>query len=77
MNYSEFKTEMRQFIQHAPPATKGPEDLLGFYFPIENGLAYICQPCASRIMGRGLIPSGGIPAWKDTPYGTCSVCGNE
>ena len=75
--YETFKNDMQKFIEHAPPARQGPKGLTGFYFPVYGGEAFLCQPCASRIMGRGVNLPGGKPVWDPCPSTACVCCGNQ
>lgn len=66
----------RQWLEHAPPATDGPEDLAGY-----TGAINVCSSCASRILGRGcnLRMFASTPVWDVNGFGElkkfeCDLC---
>lgn len=60
----------REWIEHSPPATNGPDGLSGFADPIK-----VCQSCSSRIIRRGcnLKLLASTPVW-DTDDFPCDLC---
>ena len=73
----QFTTSMLSAIEFAPPAAPGAPGLQGFFCPVEDGDAYICSPCAGRIMARGCALPDSTPVWTDEPIGTCVCCANR
>jgi len=63
----------RQWVEHAPPATMGPEGLSGW-----KGNISVCVSCASRIVGRGcdLKMLADTPVWDDIAF-RCDLCGTD
>lgn len=70
----QFTADMMSAIEFAPPATSGAPGLQGFFCPVEGGDAYVCSPCAGRIMARGCALPGGSPVWVNEPAGSCVCC---
>lgn len=66
---------MNRAIEHAPPATEPDPKLRGWW--IKDG-HYICSPCASRVMQRGVKLPEAMPVYRDRPepYGVCCTCGD-
>ena len=50
--------------------------LRGVWTPVDGGLAYVCQTCLGRLMGRGVSISVDSHVWYDAaePYGRCVGC---
>lgn len=69
---------LRRAIEGAPPATDADRtsDRVGWWLPLEDGDGYLCNPCACRLMGRGLSISPAEPVYRDEakPTGVCMVC---
>ena len=61
----------REWLEHSPPATPGPDDLAGWTDPLD-----ICAPCASRIVARGcdLRMLAARPVWVPDER-RCDLCG--
>ena len=55
----------KEWLENSPPAQPGPAGLIGFTGPA----GFVCQPCASRIMGRGcnFKRLADFPVWDDMP----------
>jgi len=75
MNRQELTETAKRFIEHAPHALPGPDDLEGFWFYADEGDVFLCQNCFGRISARGCkMPVAGAPSWVGEPKGKCICC---
>lgn len=70
--------EIRDWLQHCPPATATAPNLAGYWIAGQSGDWYLCAACASRLAGRGIrLPAGSVPVWHDRPEPRGVCCGCE
>ena len=69
--------DIKSWIEHAPPATPGPDGLLGFTSYVDGRQQFVCSDCHSRIIGRGCrLPSPTGTLWGNQEQApNCLACG--
>ena len=80
MEYKELKKELAGQIEYAPFGEPPAKGLIGWWIPAthngDDGLAYLCSKCSSRIVARGFsLPKGSEALFGEGPHGVCITCG--